>query len=208
MVQMPGLQADSVHTGPDELRAAPRFALILRAGKLVSPAGEFLCILRDISATGIKARLFHPLPAGEDFELVLGNGETHLLEQVWQREDHVGFRFATGPVDVAALLNEAALFPKRQIRLRLELPVLVSAANANGLGRLRDISQQGAQIESPARLALGEQVRLEAAGLPKLYAKVRWRRALAHGLVFEQILRLDELARIAGEVQQGIVSTA
>ena len=207
MTQMPGNQAVRPVTEPNELRAAPRFALMLRAGKLVSPAGEFLCILRDISSTGIKARLFHSLPAGEEFKLELGNGELHRLEQVWQREGHAGFRFAKGPVDVSSLLDETGLFPKRQIRLRLQLPVLVSAASASGLGRLRDISQHGALIESPSPLAIGAQVRLEAAGLPKLYAKVRWRRVLAHGLVFEQVFRLDELARLAAEVQRGIVSS-
>lgn len=208
MAQMCCPQTDRPLNGPGELRTAPRFALMLRAGKLVSPAGEYLCVLRDISATGIKARLFHSLSPGEKFKLELGNGELHRLEQVWQRENHAGFRFAKGPVDVSSLLDEAGLFPKRQIRLRLQLPVLVSADSASGLGRLHDISQQGALIESPSPLAIGERVRLEAAGLPKIYAKVRWRRVLAHGLVFEQVFRLDELARLAAEVQRGLVSSA
>ena len=52
-----------------EQRAAQRYALMLRAGKLVCDGQEFLCILRDASATGFKARLFHNLPKGAAYEL-------------------------------------------------------------------------------------------------------------------------------------------
>lgn len=187
--------------GADQ-RSARRFTLLLRAGKLVSPMGEYLCILRDVSSTGIKARLFHELPAAETYTLELGNGDRYLLAPVWQREGHAGFRFADGPIDVHVLMDEAASFPKRSIRLKLDLPVMVAAAGASRrLGTLRDLSQQGALIELAPDLALGQQVRIEAPGLPLRHARVCWRRGGAHGLVFQQGFRLDELAVLAHRLQ-------
>ena len=198
---LPPEGVETLALAADDLRIAPRLALTLRAAKLGSPSGEFLCILRDISATGIKVRLFHALPAGAEIALELGNGDRHPLEPVWEREGHAGFRFTEGVVDVAALLDEAAPFPKRQIRLRLDLLVQLSSGGSSQTALLRDISQQGALIESTPQLALGQQLRMEGVGLPALEAKIRWRRMAAHGLVFEQTFRLDELARIAAAVQ-------
>ncbi len=194
-------RAGMLPVGADELRIAPRLSLTLRAAKLVSPCGEILCILRDISATGIKLRLFHPFPANERYALELGNGDRHFLAKVWERDGHAGFQFSEGPIDVAGMLDATPRFPRRQIRLRLDLPAQLSFKGSNQIALLRDISQQGALIESSPPLALGQELRLETAGLPELVAKIRWRRKAAHGLVFEQAFRLDELARIAAAIQ-------
>ncbi|WP_374282547.1 PilZ domain-containing protein [Novosphingobium sp.] len=187
-------------------RAAQRYTLLLRAGKLVSDAGEYLCILRDASSTGIKARLFHELPAAPRFELELGNGDRYAVEPVWQSEGHAGFRFAEGPVDVHELMDEGTPFPKRSIRLRLVLPVMVTDdAGLSRAGQLQDLSQQGALLVMEPGLALGQQVRIAAPGLPERHARVRWRRRTAHGLVFQEAFRLDELAVLAHRLQTGAV---
>lgn len=199
-------EAKAAETAADdaEQRAARRFTLLLRAGKLVSAAGEHLCILRDASTTGIKARLFHDLPDADRFDLELGNGDRYPVEPVWQRDGHAGFRFADGPIDVHALMDESTPFPKRSIRLRLELPVLVTpAGSAARLGQLLDLSQQGALVQAVPGFALGQQVRLEAPGLPARHARVRWRSGSAHGLVFQEAFKLDELAKLAHRLQVG-----
>lgn len=187
-----------------EQRSAQRYTLLLRAGKLVSEAGEYLCILRDASSTGIKARLFHELPDAPHFELELGNGDRYAVEPVWQRDGHAGFRFADGPIDVHALMDESTPFPKRSIRLRLALPVMVTSdAGLSRAGQLQDLSQQGGLLLLEPGLALGQQVRIEAPGLPLRHGRVRWRRRAAHGLVFQQAFRLDELAVLAHRLQTG-----
>lgn len=176
-----------------ELRAAPRISLMLRAAKLVSPVGEFLCILRDVSATGLKARLFHALPAGRPLTLELGTGDRYPIEPVWERDSHAGFRFS-GPVDLAALVEESGLFPKRQLRLALDQPVVVTANAVSQPARLGNISQHGALIETEQPLALSQLVQVQGPGLPARHARVRWRKGTAHGLVFHEGFRLDELA--------------
>lgn len=198
--EVPTTQA--VEPQPDQ-RAAQRFTLLLLTAKLIAPAGEFLCILRDVSATGLKARLFHDLPESPDWQLELGSGARHALEPVWQADGHAGFRFRAAPIDPFRLMDQdAGPFPKRHIRLRMELPVLLHAEGAARPGRLRDLSQLGARIEVEQPLALRQLVRIEAPGLPVRHARVRWRRGPGHGLVFHEAFRLDELAVVAACLQE------
>ena len=187
---------------PDR-RGGQRYTLILRAGKLVCPLGEFLCVLRDVSNKGLKARLFHPLPPADRFELELGGGERFAVEPVWSRGRDAGFRFAGGPIDVHTLLAEAGPFPKRHIRLRIarELPVRLQVGAEALAGRVIDISQHGAQVDLPSVLPLGQKLRFEAGGFPVLQGRVRWRRGKCHGLVFQQGFRLDALAALVAGLQ-------
>lgn len=181
-------------------RAAPRISLMLRAAKLICGRAEFLCILRDISVTGIKARLFHPLPPGPDYAIELGNGERLAVEPVWERDGHAGFRFVAGTAPIHALLDEPSEFPKRQIRLRIDLPVSLLARGVVHPATMLDLSQHGAKLECAVPLALRQPVQIEAPGLPPLAGRIRWRRGTVHGVVFHTGFRLDELACLAGRL--------
>lgn len=191
--------------GQTDRRAGKRYTLILRAAKLICEAGEFLCVLRDVSDKGLKARLFHAMPTCDAYEIEFGSGERFAVEPVWNRGRDTGFRFAAGPIDVQGLLAEAGPFPKRSIRLRIaeELPVRLRFDNGELTGRVVDISQHGAQIELPAALPIGQWLRIEARGLPVLHGRVRWRRAARHGVVFQEGFRLDELAQLTADMQIG-----
>lgn len=189
----------------DEQRSAERFRLLLRVGKLRTAGGEFLCVLRDVSNQGVKVRVFHKLPADKFCELELGGGESFRLTRIWQKDGHAGFRFADGPIAVDRLIAEAGPFPKRHIRLLLHRPVplLLIAGELTLAAQLFDISQHGAAVMLEQRLAIGQQVRIEALYLSALHARVRWRRRGLHGLVFQEGFRLDALAELAARIQLG-----
>lgn len=180
-------------------RSGQRYTLLLRAGKLVLAAGEFLCLVRDVSDRGLKVRLFHPLEVDPVCEIELGNGERLTIERVWQQGCQAGFRFAQGPIDIHSLIDESGPFPKRHLRLRLNppLPLLVTADGLTEAGVLCDISQHGGAVAIDGRLPIHAQVRINSAQLPELHARIRWRRGGMHGLVFQQGFRLDELAKLA-----------
>ena len=184
-----------------ELRAAPRISLMLRAAKLVSPGGEFLCILRDVSATGLKARLFHSLPPEGPFALELSSGARHGIEPVWERDRHAGFRFLAPPIDLAALVEESGQFPKRQLRLAVDYPVTLASRQAEFPARLLNLSQHGALVTLDEPLALRQPVELRGGLFPLRHARVRWRQGAAHGLVFIEGFLLDELALLVGKLQ-------
>lgn len=185
----------------DELRAAPRFTLLLRTAKLIGQAGEYLCVVRDVSATGISVRTFHALPDGK-LVLELPNGDRHPLDKVWEKEGAAGFRFSD-PVDVERLIEGKGRFPKRGVRLHVALPATLSTIGGVHDAILRNISQQGARIETRSRLALDQRVQLELKGIPSIRAVVRWRKDDEYGLAFVDTFQFAELARLAALLQTG-----
>jgi PilZ domain len=189
--KVPLLPADS----GDDRRVASRFTLLIRAAKLISAAGEQLCVIRDASQTGVKLKLFHPLRATGPLELELANGERFAVEQVWQADGHAGFRFPE-EVDLARLVeSERGQFPSRRLRLRVDVPVRIVAGGLVLDAKMENISQQGAGLLCEEHLALDQLVRLERNGRPPIYAKVRWRRTPAYGLIFEHTFGFEDLAR-------------
>lgn len=199
-----GESTKSGATGSADQRAAPRFMLMIRAAKLiVDETREFLCVIRDASSSGLKIRLFNPLPPHRSLAVELSNGDRYPIEHVWSDGEFAGFRFG-GEVDIERLLDEThGAFPKRQVRLRIHLDALLHSGGEAVRIAFHDISQQGACVESDKWLMMNELVRLETSVLPPIYAKVRWRSHPRYGLLFEQTFKLDELARIAAPLQTG-----
>jgi hypothetical protein len=183
-----------------EMRSAPRFSLMLRAAKLLSPSGEYVCIVRDVSETGAKLKLFHPMPPEAYFLLELSNGDRFPMEMVWQEGGHGGFRFV-GHVDVHTLIDEPSAWPRRQIRLKIESPALITIDGVDGAALLINLSQQGACIETGKQLAERQRLYLEIPGIPVQIGHVRWRKGFTHGIVFQEGFRLDDFARYAFMLQ-------
>lgn len=185
----------------DDRRSQPRYALLLRSAKLISLRGEYLCIVRDVSETGLKLRLFHPLPGDEHLALELVTGERFAVDLVWQENGEAGFRFPRG-IDVAHFIAEAGPFPKRPVRIRVNHAVTLEFAGADVPAVLQDLSRQGARIQTDAKLAIGQKMRISGAELPEFEATVCWRREPCYGLVFRQLMRLEDLALRAFRMQQ------
>lgn len=185
---------------PSEERVAPRFTLLIRAAKLVTPKGEFIVVIRDVSASGISLRGFHRLPGEGPLTIELQTGESHAIEQVWARGNDAGFRFLE-PVEVHDLVAEAGRFPKRQLRLGISFPVSVTARLQQHRGELANLSQQGARIECASLFAIDQPLRLKSESLPEIVARVRWRRGETYGVVFDDTFTLSQLALFAASVQ-------
>ena len=176
-----------------EDRRAPRYTLLLRQAKLRTRDGEFLCVIRDVSISGISVRTFHPLPQGDRFAIELREGCPYLVEKVWERDGEAGFKFRD-PVALDEILDDDARYPRRQMRVDVDLTVEISSGSERSTGQLLNISQQGARLDASRSWARDQLVRIEAKNLPMLYAKVRWRRDFTHGLVFEETFSLRDFA--------------
>lgn len=188
------LSAGSARTSADQ-RIAPRYALLLRAAKLIGPQGhEYLCIVRDVSETGVKLRLFHPLAGlGSRLALECSTGDRMGVDLVWEHEGEAGFRFVR-PIDVQEFIAEAGPHPKRPVRLAVDRQAHLTVAGSSIDARLRNLSRQGASIETSQHLAIGQQLRISAEHLPVFEATVCWRREPFYGMVFRQLMSLEELA--------------
>lgn len=183
-----------------EERAAPRFTLLIRSAKLVAPQAQFLCVIRDVSATGISLRGFHPLPDGDSLELEMQTGDRHPIERVWNRGLEAGYRF-TAPVEVGDLIAESGAYPKRPLRLDLDLPLNIQWDGRKIRANLTNLSQQGARVECDEFLALGQPLRLMSLRLPEIQARVRWRNGGCYGLAFDTTFNLRDFALLAARLQ-------
>lgn len=107
-VEVPGGEDDGA--APREERVAPRFTLLIRSAKLIGAQGEFICVIRDVSTSGISLRGFHTLPSEGPLRLELQSGETHAIEEVWRRGHESGYRFLE-PVEVHDLVANRVVTP-------------------------------------------------------------------------------------------------
>jgi len=196
--------------GGAELRAAPRLTLLIRAAKLVSPNGEFVCVIRDVSETGVSVRLFHQLPTGRPLELHMPGGGSYELEPVWERDNEAGFQFAQS-VEVEKLIIEAGEYPKRGLRLGVCFPIRLSTLTQRCEGLVVNLSQQGARFECDGKFAIDQNLRIETIEpvpeFSEARAKVRWRRDQEYGVVFDDTFTLGDFARLAARLQSpGLLS--
>ena len=191
---------------PDDAgqRAATRYTPLIRTAKITGAAGEFLCVVSDISATGVSVRLFHPLPRDPALKLEMPNGEQLAIEMVWERDGKAGFRFST-PAVLSRVLEGHSKWPKRPIRLNLDMPATLAGLGGRFDATIRNISLQGAQVESAARFALEQRLRLSSTILPEIVTKVRWRKGSLYGLIFENTFQFADLARVAA-LAQGVAA--
>jgi hypothetical protein len=183
-----------------ELRVAKRYTPLIRTAKITGVAGEFLCVVSDISATGVSVRLFHPLPRDGALKLEMPNGEELPIEPVWEQEGRAGFRFAS-PIDLSRALAGHGKWPKRPIRLNLDMPATLAGLTGRFDATIKNISLQGAQVECAARLAIDQRLRLSSKVLPEIVTKVRWRNGRYYGLIFDNTFQFADLARMAAFAQ-------
>ena len=201
--QLPGTARQDQTGAPPgaEHRSAPRYALLIRTAKIIADGREFLCIIRDASASGLKIRLFSDLPQARELVVELMTGDRYAVELVWMADDYAGLRFAH-EIDIERLLDESkGTYPKRQIRLQIAIGGMLHSGGEAVPVIFHNLSQQGACIESEKWLLMNELVRIETGVTPPLFAKVRWRSHPRYGVIFEHTFRLEELARISAPLQ-------
>lgn len=188
--------ADGSEPGLDR-RGTSRFTVLIRTAKLIYAEREFLCVIRDVSQSGVKLRLYNDIPQDKPLTLELANGETFTVVQIWRREGFGGFRFPM-QVELERLIEtERGPFPNRKLRLRTCIRGRVGWGGKSTAVRLENISQQGAAIVCNEYFAIDQLVRLDCPGLPTLYSKVRWRSEPSYGLIFEQTLPFETLTRLS-----------
>ncbi len=194
--------AGQIRTCYEEMRGAQRFTLLIRTAKLVCERGEYICIIRDVSETGVRLKLFHALPADRRMALELANGAVYFIESVWEQGGHAGFRFSA-PIDVHGFIAEVSPYARRQLRLRVDFAAAVAVDGEAVEARVTDLSQNGARIECGHHLAVGQRVKLVAEGFPPVIARIAWRSSPEYGLAFEEVFTLEALAvLVAG--RQGV----
>lgn len=175
---------------------------LIRTAKLILESGEYPCVLRDISGNALRVKLFGTqLPEMErTFWLEFGDGERFDVSLIWVRDGQAGLAF-TEHNNLLSMIGEHGPFRKRAIRIAVDLPATVASLGLSLAVLVRDLSHQGAQIESETRFSMDQQVRIAIPSLGEVYAKVRWRKHPHYGLAFVETFRFEDIAEVAGHLQ-------
>jgi hypothetical protein len=185
-------------------RMQPRHVTVLRVAKLITPHGEELCLVRDISAGGLMAHIYSELKVGDPVTAEFKSGHVAPGTISWRREGLAGITF-DGPVDAERILSGDDAAPNsyqaRSPRLGIKLRARVRVGGFYRAASLCDISQGGAKIQPPDLGEIGQAVVLAVTGLPAIAGVIRWRDSDYAGIQFDIAVPFRLLAEWAATVQ-------
>lgn len=200
---------DSSDPGPWAERA-PRTVTTLMVGKLIcTGAGEQLCRVRNISATGMMLESPFPLQDGDRIVVELRGGPVLEGTIMWVSAGRAGVQFLE-PIDVEEVLAAAkGSSPAARLRRAVpRAPRFQVAGNArlvcNGVSHtvvLENISQSGARVRLANQPDLDRVMTLVIPGLKPHSCTVRWIESDSAGVAFIDMIPYAELAAWLNEMQ-------
>ncbi|MDV3458756.1 PilZ domain-containing protein [Sphingomonas sp. HF-S4] len=185
-----------------ERRADARSKMsVYRSATLRWGGREVLCLIRNLSATGMMCRSVARPGQGDRVEVEMRSGECVPGIVVWTRDAQIGIRF-DAQIDVSTVLNARVRTPQASVqrmpRLRAGCTATLIAESGRQSVTLLDLSQGGAKIEAGC-LREGEHVTLGVVGLEPRSGTVRWVQAGRAGIAFLSPIPFDRLANWAVE---------
>jgi hypothetical protein len=185
-------------------RSHERFVTVFRLAKLIGAREEF-CLVRNVSAGGLKAQAFSPKVVGDRLTVDLGDELPRPAQVAWVEGDSVGISFDK-KIDVARALSKAPQPGRsraRPIRLTVGLDATVTVGKTDEKCQLVDISQGGAKLAIDAALRPGDDLVLQVPGLGRLICVVRWTRKGNVGVAFPGQVPYRRLAPWVGGLSRG-----
>jgi len=184
--------ADCVPPPPDP-RADERHLTLFRVGALVVGDGRELCLIKNVSASGMMIRTYSSMAEGRPVAIELKQGQLVRGSVRWVRGHNAGIAFDER-VDVVELLSSSMEGPRPRMP-RVEISCTASARQGSRLSSLKihDISQGGVKAEASRTLDIGEDVVITLPGMAPMQGIVRWREDALHGISFNRLLALSEL---------------
>jgi hypothetical protein len=194
---------------PGERRNDQRHMTILRVGKMISNGAQELCLIRNISAGGLKARVYTAKSIGQEVSVELKCDQEIAGTVQWASGSDVGIQFHKR-VDVDSLLASDTVVTRgmRPRPPRVHLPTLAILRLRSelwGIG-IQDISQGGAKIEIDQRLEIGDEVVIVIGDFRPLHALVRWVDGGIAGVEFKQMIPYSELAQWLSQLSGQAIS--
>ena len=180
-------------------RRSVRHPAVNQIAKIRLTSGrEELCLLRDISADGLKAEVYIPLDARAQIEIELRTAHSVRGRIAWAAGNEIGVAF-DAPIPAAAILAhssfEAIGTALRPPRLKVNLRGLLRIGTDARMVSIGNISQAGLQIEAAKPLRAGTQCSIALPGLAACAAAVCWWREGHAGLMLIEPIDYSDFAR-------------
>lgn len=180
----------------DNRRTDQRHLSVFRVGKLITSAGQELCLIRNISSGGLMAHIYSAHVPQEAVEIELKAGRTVKGSVVWARDKKIGVQFDE-KIDVAEVLapqpGDSDMVP-RAPRLDIRRRGRLRIGAHYQLIELHDISQGGAKLSPAGDAKADDEVILLLEGMPPLPGLVRWHHDNMIGVTFKTSIPFEQLA--------------
>lgn len=178
---------------PVDARSDERHLTLFRVGSLIVGGSRELCLIKNVSATGMMIRAYSMLSEGLPVSVELKQGQMVAGKVRWVRGQSVGIMFDQR-VDVVELLSSSMEGPRPRMP-RVEVSCMTSVRQGASVFGLmaHDVSQGGVKVESARGLELGGEVMVTLPGLPTIPGVVRWQDGKFYGISFNRLLALSEL---------------
>lgn len=181
----------------DERRADTRQITVLQIGKLVTARQQMLCLVKNISAGGVKIYALRSLARDQRLRIEFRSGVIAEGVVMWTEGNIAGIRFNYA-IDILGLLgadNGATLDIKlpRHPRLEIKASAKVEWEAGTFPAEIFNISQTGVCLELAQPPLPHQSVSLKIEGLPSILATVVWKKGTRIGLAFRQSLAYEAL---------------
>lgn len=178
-------------------RGEQRHIALLRVALLHSKGSRDLCVVKNISPSGLSVRVYRNLASGDEVEIEFRSGELLAGSVVWEKDWDVGISFPN-PIDVEAVLASRWIIEagrgRNLPRIDIDLPARVAFGTRMFEARLQDISQSGARVRMEEAVPVHAKVDLSLAELPPAAGVVRWTRGAEIGISFNECIPFERLA--------------
>jgi hypothetical protein len=186
-----------------ERRSEPRGATVFRPVLIESRGMSNVCLVRNLSPSGMKARVYTELHVGDAVTVQFVSGAPVRGRVTWCQTEHAGVEFAE-PINVADVLastSQRAIDGKlnRAVRVPLGATCELTVDGRTLCEAISDISQRGLKALT-SYLRDRDQVIVHLQSLGERRAVVRWTRPGMAGLNFLRPLSFDELAKLVVEL--------
>jgi hypothetical protein len=181
-----------------ERRSHVRHVTMLRVAVLYAAQGKELCVVKNISAGGLSARVYRSFAVGEPVEVELRSDERIAGIVQWVRDFEIGIGFPE-QIDVEAVLTSRWVTEdgrrQRLPRIEIECRCRLRVGSRFYLASLADISQGGAKLQTHRPFQGSGEAILTLPDLGSLEGDVRWSQGNKVGLAFNERLPFELLVR-------------
>lgn len=180
-------------TAPTERRDGERHLTLYRVGSIMVDERRELCLIKNISAGGMRIRVYSSLPVGRQLSIELKSGHPVSGRVSWVNQDNVGVTFDER-IDVIEILSASMEGPRPRMP-RIEVTCRASVREGASVYRMQacDISQGGIKLATTTVLPRGADVVITLPDLTPQAGVLRWIEDGYCGITFNRLLPLPSL---------------
>lgn len=191
-----------------ERRDGERHMTLFRVGSIIVDDRRELCLIKNISAGGMKMRAYCELDEGQQLSVELKCGQQVSGKVSWKRDSDVGVTFST-LIDVLDVLSNTLEGPRpRMPRIEIDCPIVVHVDGIRHTADALDVSQGGVKLRCATAIERDNDIVITLPGLAPEAGVVKWTKDGVLGVTFNRLLPLGGLVDWLRGLRDGGVRAA